>query len=193
MSFGKGPRSTIAVDNVNALRGRAHCHFCSKESEVHFYLSADLVSREANCPHDHGNLVPSLSGKYCIDHRPRNHDGSWNSEYRRAKRAEGEFQLEARRLTHQSTTISKRLAASGNAAVDDFYLAVVTQKLLYPDEQAQLRNHAAQLSRHKVSEAKKFIVSLCASGDWSTRWNVTASSAESVEFFAQELSLRLVG
>lgn len=160
----KGPRSTIAVDNVNALRGRAHCHFCGMESEVRSYLNADLAFREVNWPHDHGNLVPSLSGKYCIGHRPRNHDGSWNPEYKRAKRAEGEFQLEARRLTHQSTSISKRLASSGNVAVDDFYLAVVKQKLLYPDEQTELRNHAHQLARHKVSDKKKFIVTLRAAG-----------------------------
>ena len=160
----KGPRSTVAIDNVNAQRGRAYCHFCGKESEVRSYINADLTFRELNWPHDHGNLAPSLSGKYCIDHRPRNHNGSWNSEYKRARRAEGEFQLEAQRLTHQSTSMSTRLASSGNAAVDDFYIAVIKQKLLYPDEQTELRMHANQLVRHKVSDKKKYIVTLRAAG-----------------------------
>jgi hypothetical protein len=160
----KGPRSTIAVDNVNALRGGVYCHFCGQETEVRSYLNADPAFREANWPHDHGTLVPSLSSKYCIGHRPRNHDGSWNPEYKRAKRAGEKFQLEARRLTHQSTSISIRLASSGNVAVDDFYLDVIKQKLLYPDEKTELRNHANQLVRHKVSDRKKFIVTLRTAG-----------------------------
>ncbi len=152
----KAPRSTSAVDNVNALRpSRAHCRFCGQETEIRAYLNADPAFREANWPHDHGNLVPSLSGTYCRDHRPRNHDGSWNPEYRRASRAEKQFELEAQRLRKQSTSTSKRLASSGNVVVDDFYLAVIKLKLLYPDEQAELRHHASQLGRVNTNAVRR--------------------------------------
>jgi len=48
--------------------------------------------------------------------------------------------------------------------VDDFYLGVIKLKLLYPDEQAELRHHAHQLVRHRVSDIKKFMIRLQANG-----------------------------
>ncbi|MBA3593364.1 MAG: hypothetical protein H0W47_06155 [Polaromonas sp.] len=131
---------------------------------MQLYLDADLVFRETNWQHENGDLVASLSSKYCIKHRPQNQDGSWNAEYQRAKRTRGKFELEAQRLTYQSKSISKRLASSGNVVVDDFYIAVINQKLLYPDEKAELRDHASQLVLHKVSDIKKFMVTLRAAG-----------------------------
>lgn len=161
----KGPKFNTTVANINALRRhRVYCDFCGQKTEVQLYLDADPVFRETNWQHENGDLVASLSSKYCIKHRPQNHDGSWNSEYQRAKRTRDKFELEAQRLTHQSKSTSKRLASSGNAVVDDFYIAVINQKLLYPDEKAELRDHASRLVQHKVSDIKKFMVTLRAAG-----------------------------
>ena len=160
----KRPLSSIAVDHVNAVRGNEHCRFCGEPSEVLFYLRSDLADREACWPHDHGSLVPSLSGQYCRQHRPRNHDGSWNAEYKRAKRSERTFAVEASRLTKQSTSTSKRIVSSGANATDHFYLAVINQTLCYPNEQNELRNLANQLVRNKVSDMKKAMVTLRAAG-----------------------------
>ena len=160
----KRPQSSIAVDHVNAVRGNEHCRCCGEPSEVLFYLRSDLADREKHWPHDHGNLVPSLSGQYCRHHRPRNHDGSWNPEYKRATRSERRFALEASRLTKQSASTSRRIVSSGAIATDLFYLAVINQTLRYPDEQKALRNLANQLVRSKVSDMKKAMVTLRAAG-----------------------------
>lgn len=160
----KRPRTTTTVDSVNALRGQDHCRFCGNEPEINSYLSAGPALREATWPHDHGNLVPSLSGRYCVDHRPRNHDGSWNPEYKRAIRAAKEFTLESQRLTRQSASTSKRAAKSGNIVVDDFYLSLIQRTLLFPSDQAELRSLAAQLVRDKISDIKKFMIVLRAAG-----------------------------
>lgn len=160
----KRPQSSVAVDHVNSVRGNEHCRFCGEPSEVLFYLRSDLADREKHWPRDHGSLVPSLSGRYCSHHRPRNHDGSWNPEYKRAKRSEKTFAVEARRLTKQSASTSKRVVSSGAIATDHFYLAVINQTLRYPDEQNELRNIANQLVRNKVSDMKKAMVTLRAAG-----------------------------
>lgn len=160
----KRPRTTTTVDSVNALRGEEHCRFCGNEPEVKSYLSASPALREVTWPHDHGNLVPSLSGRYCIDHRPRNHDGRWNPEYKRALRAAKELDLESQRLARQSASTSMRASRSGNVVVDDFYLALIQRRLLFPSDQGELRDLAARLVRNKVSDIKKFMVVLKAAG-----------------------------
>lgn len=151
-------------DGVNALRGKEFCALCGKPSEIRAYAASDARTKERLWPHERGSLILNLSSKYCSSHRPKNHDGTWNPEYKRAKRTSSNFEIEAERLTQQSTSLSKRKANSGNLVVDDFYLGIISQKMLYPDEQAELRNHARRLVQHRMTDLKKFVLTMRSAG-----------------------------
>lgn len=160
----KFSRATEPDNGVNALRGKEFCTLCGQPSEVRAYLASDARTKERLWPHERGNLTLNLSGKYCISHRPKNHDGTWNPEYKRAKRTASNFEIEAARLRRQSASLSKRKANSGNSVVDDFYLGIINQELLYPDEQGELRNHARRLVHYRMTDLKKFITTMRSAG-----------------------------
>jgi hypothetical protein len=157
-------RTTKDVDGVNPHRGNEFCSFCGAQTEVRTYLVLDEGCRRRLWPHEGEKLIPKLSNKFCVDHRPFGHDGRSNAVYHQARRKKTQFEVEVRRLHAQSTTRSKPIAATGNVALDHFYLALIRREWPDAGDFLDLRDHANDLARQKITDKKKFIAILNASG-----------------------------
>lgn len=159
----KCPR-TVRKDFINENRIQSvHCELCQAEAELYAFKHADAETRERVWAFKTKNAIPTLSARYCLAHRPVNHDGSWNAEYKRAKRAIHRFQVETERLNQQSKTVSEMIANSGSAAVDLFYRDVVQKHEIPSNEKEKetaVRALAVEIVRFRISDIKKFMVSM---------------------------------
>ena len=156
--------TTKEIHGINPNRGLEFCSFCGAKTEVRTFLEAENSYREKLWRHVDGKLVPKLSNKYCVDHRPVDHEGRSSAAYHQARRAREHFEQEARRLTKQSFSTSKRLSSSGSTAIEQFYLSLIRQEWPDPGEHGRLRDCANELTLQRVSDRKKFVVSLRAAG-----------------------------
>lgn len=157
----KGPvRSKIAGDNpppLNSKRRQGFCKFCGALTELTSFIE------DGNWPQgDDENL--RLSDRYCAEHRPRFADGSWNPAYRRAMRSIDQFDVELLRLSKQSAKPEKLRADSGNRSVDRYIQGQVAQKSLELVDKAGLRNQARQMTDERLTDRKKSIMTMIASG-----------------------------
>jgi DNA-binding CsgD family transcriptional regulator len=91
-------------------------------------------------------------------------DGTQNPAYRRAMRSADHFDVELLRLSKQSAKPEKLRADSGNRAVDHYIQGHVTQKFLQPADKAELRNQARLMADKRLTDRKKAIVMMIASG-----------------------------
>jgi len=157
----------LAIENIkrvrplNSQRAQKYCEFCGQPPELEAFRRD-----ESKWKNDKSSAY--FSARFCIAHRPKQHDGSYNSEYKRAIRQKSRFDEELSRLEKQTGCISELRADSGNRAVDQFIYAVITRDALYLDEEGVLRDIAHLLTRKDVSDRKKEIISLLASGNKAT-------------------------
>jgi hypothetical protein len=157
-------RITRDFDGINPHRGNEFCSFCGAQTEVRTYLALDEECRRRLWPHEGERLILKLSNKFCVDHRPFGHDGRSNAAYHQARRTKAQFEVETKRLHAQSMTRSKPVAATGSAALDHFYLALIRREWPDAGDFLDLRDHANDLARQKITDKKKFIAILKASG-----------------------------
>lgn len=149
------------VRRLNARRAHEYCELCGQPSELEAF-------RRDESKWENDESVAYFSARYCKAHRPKQHDGSYSAEYKRAVRQKSRFEEELSRLEKQTGCISELRADSGNRAVDQFIYAVITRDALYLDEEGVLRNIAHLLVQKNVSDRKKEIISLLASGKKGT-------------------------
>lgn len=145
--------------HLNMRRPKELCSFCGELSEFAQYMEnknlpeyADLSDRSY------------LSHKYCCKHRPLLHDGTWNSEYRKAKRNQESFELEAHRFLCQTASREKAKAASGNEYVDQFILKIVAATDYIILDEDKIRNLARRVIDFKISDRKKQVLVMNALG-----------------------------
>ena len=79
-------------------------------------------------------------------------------------RSANHFDQELLRLSKQSAKPEKLRAASGDQAVDHYIQSHVAQKSLQPDDKAELRNQARQMADKRLTDRKKAIIMMIASG-----------------------------
>jgi len=153
-------RSKIPGDKprlLNAQRRQGFCRFCGALTELASFI-------------EHGNWPQGdqeklrLSHRYCAEHRPMLSDGTQNPAYRRAMRSADHFDMELLRLSKQSAKPEKLRADSGDRAVDHYIQGHVAQKSLQPDDKAELRNQARQMADKRLTDRKKAIIMMIASG-----------------------------
>lgn len=146
--------------NWNVLRTRIgpYCELCGQPSELELLRSSRSRTMEDS------NGSARLSARYCGAHRPKHHDNSFNSLYKKAFRRKEQFKNEIAQLEMQSCGVRKSLKSSGNAAVDLFYQNIITRNAICPGEEQALRDIASRLTTEKVSDRKKQIVGMLASG-----------------------------
>jgi|SRR5476649_1642029 len=149
------------VRRLNARRAHEYCELCGQPSELEEF-------RRDESKWENDESVAYFSARYCNAHRPKQHDGSYSAEYKRAVRQKSRFEEELFRLEKQTGCISELRADSGNRAVDQFIYAVITRDALYLDEEGVLRDTAHLLVQKNVSDRKKEIISLLASGKKGT-------------------------
>lgn len=105
-----------------------------------------------------------LSGKYCSKHRPKFRDGRRNSEYLKAVRHAEEYDNEVRRITLQSTCLSKPNAQTGDRFLDSFYFKLVSSHATFADETQFINNQARALIDERITDNKKKMIMMRASG-----------------------------
>ena len=142
---------------LNAQRRQGFCRFCGALTEL-----ASLI--------EHGNWPQGdqeklrLSHRYCAEHRPMLSDGTQNPAYRRAMRSVDHFDVELLRLSKQSAKPEKLRADSGDRAVDHYIQGHVAQRSLQAVDKAELRNQARQMAAKRLTDRKKAIIMMTASG-----------------------------
>lgn len=149
------------VRRLNAQRAHKYCEFCGQPPELEAF-------RRDESKWKNDESAAYFSARFCIAHRPKQHDGRFSSEYKRAVRQKSHFEEELSRLEKQTGCISELRADSGNRAVDQFIYAIITRDALYLDEEGVLRDIAHLLTQKNVSDRKKEIISLLASGKKDT-------------------------
>jgi hypothetical protein len=144
---------------INTLRIRAviFCELCGAPTELETYR------RQGEYVDDSIGHA-KLSARYCVDHRPRGHDGGFNAEYKRAVRNRVSFEKELLRLQLQSSKFSEASGNSGDPLVDAFIFNIIAQGALYPDERGELGRIAHHLTKEKVNDFKKRVVMMRVSG-----------------------------
>lgn len=145
--------------SVNAERVKGFCCLCGNLTELSAFLeNGDWASQ------DDTEYTLRLSSQYCAEHRPRRIDGTWNATHKRAKRSQEHFDEELRRLSWQSCKPAKPQARSGNLATDLYIHNFVAREALLPADRAELRDEARRMVDSKLSDRKKQIAMMLASG-----------------------------
>lgn len=146
------------VRNLNGRRAQVHCEFCGQLAEL------EAFRRDQSRWSEDVSGTRRFSSRYCAEHRPMLSDGTHNPAYKRAIRQKKKFERELTRLNKQAHSVAALMAQTGDSAVDRFFLNIVATDGIYPDEEGLLRNIANNLVEKKMSDRKKQIVSLIASG-----------------------------
>jgi len=139
---GKKPnRSKLAPDiSLKADKKTRLCALCGNPTEfsqfMHTWTKHGYIERENN---DRFNdekegkkKRPDLSTNYCLNHRPKLHDGSWNSLYKQAKRSAEQFEQEVLRLRLQIAHPDRHNAKSGDRLIDEYFYHFMLDSSLDP-------------------------------------------------------------
>lgn len=152
-------RRKTNASHLNQQRPKELCSLCGEPSEFLQYFNDsekwDLVDDDEK---------QRLSHKFCRQHRPKLRDGTWNYEYRKAMRSRENFDLEAERLLNQSAQPAKVKPHTGKLDVDRFIMNLIVQTTLQPADEDKIRNLARKLVNYRISDRKKQILMLLATG-----------------------------
>ncbi|WP_323018027.1 hypothetical protein [Castellaniella sp.] len=146
------------------------CRFCGHPTEA-----ADFHARGSEALRGLPDNT-RLSAKYCSRHKSKGPTSpAMRLAYQRAKRSEGAFSAELKRLHSQSIGgHTATYARSGNPLVDEFIRMLVAQRKLHHEEQTTneavqsldgpLHAEARKLVDWRMTDRKKEIVALLAQG-----------------------------
>lgn len=159
----KRPAKTKVHDTpLNNARRKGFCQFCDKPAEFTAFSDGNTgIELYPRTKEIQGKQkTRRLSSQYCVDHQPKLADGSWNPEYRKAKRSNAEFILELRRLSLQSSKLSSPCSKSSDTLIDSYIYHYVCMHGFQPADEAALRLHARLMVDAKLTDRKKKIILL---------------------------------
>lgn len=154
---GKEPKK-IRAGRLNARRLRPYCEFCGDPTELGAILNG------AAWPLQDANRKASLSARYCSGHRPKNHNGTWNPNYLRARRSKGKFEREIFKINHHTSNVPDISIARDKGIGDPFLWNLAHQLDIVLLEDERIRSLARQLVDAKISLRKRRIIMLLAAG-----------------------------
>lgn len=149
--YAKRPKTKNARNNRLT---QETCTYCGEDTEL---VTQSILDHEPE-----GSV--RLSSKYCSKHRPKFGDGTRNPEYLRAARHAAEYETEIKRIQLQSTCLTKPNAQTEDVFLDDFYFKLVSSYASYNHEVQFINNQARTLINERVTDSKKRIVMMRASG-----------------------------
>ncbi len=149
----KGRVRDLKVDRFSSI-----CELCGHHTEFEAYRQG------ADWPAQDFDLKIRLSRRYCAHHRAKRLDGTSNPFYRQAMRSRTKFVEEATRLALHTTSASAIRVGTNYTAAELFLFNVIGQQALYLDEESEIRNIARRLVDVRLSDRKKQIVMLLATG-----------------------------
>lgn len=159
-------RSRLEPDvYFNTERKTRRCKFCGAPTEFSAFIShweryGVIDSDEQESSNNIGKISPDLSHTYCLNHRPKLHDGSWNSAYKKAKRSYAQFEQEVLRLRRQVAHPDRPNSNSGDALIDEYFYHFMVDSLLDPTNVAELRELARKMVDSRLTDNKKRILAL---------------------------------
>ncbi len=141
---GKRPqRSKLTSDiAINTVRPEGLCAFCGNQTEFttfiaawtqQHYLEDEITNNHSDIP-PNTKKRPDLSHTYCPNHRPMKHDGTWNPQYKKAKRSAEQFEIEVSRLRWQVAQPNQYHANSGDDLIDEYFYHYLKDKTLKPEQ-----------------------------------------------------------
>lgn len=163
-------KSKVRDTRLNGERGQQCCEFCGSPSELTSFAGGSDAAK-ADDPEE----KLRLSSRYCLKHRPKFPNGTWNPAYRRARRSLEQFNLELERLSegYVWTTVPQVMSGnqlevmSGDQLVDSYihhYLAGQNLRrrgcTVELAELNELSNHARLMVDSKLSDRKKQMLML---------------------------------
>lgn len=166
---GKKPdRSKLAPDIwLKPDKKTRLCALCGNPTEfsqfMHTWTEHRFIERENNeRDNDEDNdekegkkKRPDLSTNYCLNHRPKLHNGSWNSLYKQAKRSAEQFEREVLRLRRQIAHPDRHNAKSGDRLIDEYFYDYMQDSSLDPTNVPELRNLARKMVDSRLTDNKK--------------------------------------
>ncbi|MCA2441161.1 MULTISPECIES: hypothetical protein [Vibrio] len=120
----------------------------------HGYIERENNDRD-NDEKDGKKKRPDLSTNYCLNHRPKLHDGSWNSLYKQARRSAEQFEQEVLRLRRQIAHPDRHNAKSGDRLIDEYFYHFMLDSSLDPTNVPELRNLARKMVDSRLTDNKK--------------------------------------
>ncbi|TOM30248.1 transcriptional regulator [Vibrio parahaemolyticus] len=162
---GKKPnRSKLAPDiSLKSDKKTRLCALCGSPTEfsqfMHTWTKHGYIERENNDrdndEKDGKKKRPDLSTNYCLNHRPKLHDGSWNSLYKQARRSAEQFEQEVLRLRRQIAHPDRHNAKSGDRLIDEYFYHFMLDSSLDPTNVPELRNLARKMVDSRLTDNKK--------------------------------------
>ncbi|EHW0649577.1 transcriptional regulator [Vibrio parahaemolyticus] len=135
---GKRPkRSNLTPDiYLNTERRRSFCAFCGNPTEFSLFMTkwveGQFLENEEDAEGKKKRAV--LSHTYCLNHKPKLQDGSWNSMYKQAKRSSKQFDQEVLRLRRQVAQPGRHNAMSGDKLIDEYFYYYLQDKTIKPEQ-----------------------------------------------------------
>ncbi|MEX0494170.1 transcriptional regulator [Raoultella terrigena] len=165
---GNSPKnSKLAPDlYVNMERKTRICALCGNPTEFSSFIRSwkenGVIEGEENEDNEKFGKKkrPDFSQTYCLNHRPKLHDGSWNATYKQAKRSTKQFEQEVLRLRRQISHPDRYNAKSGDNLVDEYFYHYLFDSSLDPTNVAELRNLARRMVDSRLTDNKKRILVL---------------------------------
>lgn len=151
----KPVKSKVRESGLNGERRNGLCRLCGRHAEFALFTLGVDTPKEADADDE-----MRLSSQYCMAHRPKLPDGTWNPLYRHGKRTQAQFDIELQRLRRQSTKVAVVQKVSDDPLVDSYVHRYVAGLALQPADEEALRDHARLLVDFKISDRKKQILAL---------------------------------
>ena len=154
-------KSKVRDTRLNGERRQSLCQFCGSLAELTLFAGGSDEPKE-----DDPEEKLRLSSLYCMDHRPKLPNGTWNPTYRQAKRSFAQFDLELTRLSQGHVWPTVPQAMSGSQLVDNYihhYLAgqnLLSRGTILPADEVELRDQARLMVDSKLSDRKKQMLML---------------------------------
>ncbi|HDU8445764.1 TPA: LuxR family transcriptional regulator [Proteus mirabilis] len=155
-------RTKLAPDiDLNTERKMRLCACCGNPTEFFMFIRTwekygTVEDDEYDDYEKEGKKKrPDLSHTYCLNHRPKLHDGSWNAMYKQAIRSKEQFEQELLRLRCQIAHPDRYNAKSGDPLIDEYFYHYMFDSPLDPTNVAELRDLARRMVDSRLTDHKK--------------------------------------
>ena len=159
-AFKKPNKKKTGDSKLNGQRHQDLCKFCGQLSELSYFIEQGTYIDIESDP----DYKARLSSLYCSEHRAKHLDGTWNPKYLQARRAHERFELELLRLIKQSATPATIRPHSSDIATNLYIYNYVARQTIKPSDENELRQQARKMVDRKLTDRKKQIIMLIASG-----------------------------
>jgi hypothetical protein len=153
------------VGKLNARRVRPFCEFCSEPTELVSTLEKLALAKAKG---NRTKFAPeerlSFSSKYCVSHKPKLHDGTWNSLYKRAHRKMSAYSFLVRQIECHTENVPDFSFPRSKGLGSPFLWSLARHQGLYLDDEVKIRKIARILTDFGIRGRKEAVIFMLLSG-----------------------------